>query len=120
MVGRVLEHPTVLGTPAMSTKPPQHQDGTEPRTTDHQLPTDALRVGVDSEGATHYYSRIDETMFVIMPDRSVETEHVTPGERFNAWLQFVEARRGWTSRNVATDIGELIREHVTVTGEEAA
>lgn len=89
------------------------------KTIDTDFPSDATRVGVDDEGATHYYSRIRQTMFVIAADRSVETHDVTPGKRFNAWLSFIEQERGWTSHNVSKDVGALICERVTVNQEAA-
>ena len=70
------------------------------------LPSDALRLGVDSEGATHHYSRIAGTVAVIETDGGVHRTELE--ERpLETWIDFVADERGWETLQYADSFIEL-------------
>lgn len=67
------------------------------------LASDAGRIGVDGDGATHYYSRIHSTVWVVADDGE-DLEHlerdVHAGSDLTAWVDYVSVERGWSSTNL--------------------
>ena len=73
-----------------------------------ELPTDALRIGVDEAGETHYVSRIADIVVVVNTDGTVEQQQ-EPGDRpLPEWIDYVEAERGWVDLRYADSLGDLI------------
>lgn len=75
----------------MSTKERVTQDGIDASC----LPDDASRFGIDGDGATHFYSASEDTMFVLEGDdvERIDLEG-TPMRDPYAWARHVYERRG--------------------------
>lgn len=87
-----------------STRPAQKPAGASDVSID--LPSDALRLGVDSEGATHYYSRIAGTVAVIETDGGVHRTELE--ERpLETWIDFVADERGWETLHYVESFVDL-------------
>jgi len=87
-----------------SARPAQKPAGTIDAPID--LPSDALRLGVDSEGATHHYSRIAGTVAIVETDGNV---HRTDLEErpLETWIDYVADERGWKTLRYADSFVEL-------------
>ena len=75
----------------MSTQAPSEFQGT-----DLELPSDATKLGVDGNGAAHYYSRIANEVFVSERDGTTRTFDLdaTPCDGPSDWTDHVHAQRG--------------------------
>lgn len=73
-----------------------------------ELPTDALCLGVDEAGSTHYFSRIADTVVVVGTDGALEQRQELGDRPLSAWIDYVEAERGWTDLRYADSLGDLI------------
>ena len=73
-----------------------------------ELPTDALRLGVDEAGAIHYFSRIADTVVVVDIDGTVEQKQELGNRPLPEWIDYVEAERGWVDLRYADSLGDLI------------
>ena len=73
-----------------------------------ELPTDTLRLGVDGVGATHYFSRIADTVVVVDIDGTVEQKQELGNRPLPEWIDYVEAERGWVDLRYADSLGDLI------------
>lgn len=75
----------------MSLKSPSQFEGT-----DLELPSDTNKLGVDGNGAAHYYSRIANEVFVAESDDSTRTFDLdnTPCDVLSEWVGHVETQRG--------------------------
>ena len=70
------------------------------------LPSDALRLGVDSEGATHHYSRIAGTVAVVEMDGDVH--RIDLEERpLETWIDYVADERGWETLHYVESFVDL-------------
>jgi hypothetical protein len=70
------------------------------------LPSDALRLGVDSEGATHHYSRIAGTVAVVETDGGVHRTDLEE-QLLETWIDYVADERGWETLRYVDSFVEL-------------
>ena len=87
-----------------STRPAQKPAGASDVSID--LPSDALRLGVDSEGATHHYSRIAGTVTVVEVDGGVHRTDLED-RPLEMWIDFVADERGWETLRYVESFVEL-------------
>lgn len=79
-----------------------------------QLPSDALYLGVDANGAEHYHSRIADTVVVLDPAGTVERREELDGRPLSDWIDYVENNRGWKKLNYADSLAEIITDALEV------
>ena len=92
----------------------------ETRAHKHTGPTrDALEqldrpncLGTDAAGATHHHSPYDDRVVVVTPDGDIA--HVEAlGERdVEAWIAYVDEKRGWENLNYRESFGQIVREAI--------
>jgi len=87
-----------------STRPAQKPAGASDVLID--LPSDALRLGVDSEGATHHYSRIAGTVAVVEVDGGVHRTDLED-RPLEMWIDYVADERGWETLRYVESFVEL-------------
>jgi hypothetical protein len=63
------------------------------------LASDAFRIGIDTEGCDHIFSRIRATVTVLDDDEAVRT-HSLADCRLSDWLTYISETRGWDSTRV--------------------
>jgi len=81
-----------------------------------KLPSDALRLGVDEAGSTHYVSRIDDAVAVVDADGTIERRQPLDGRPLSVWIEYVESERGWADLRYADSLGDLIADALDPTG----
>jgi hypothetical protein len=72
-----------------------------------QLPTDAMKLGIDDTGAEHYYSRIAHTV-VVIDDATVEQREELDDRRLETWIDYVDAERGWGELRYAESFADIV------------
>jgi hypothetical protein len=87
-----------------SALPAEKSAGTEDVLT--ALPSDAHRLGIDCEGAVHYFSRIAETVAVIASDDTVQWESLAQ-RPLQAWISYVADERGWETLRYVDAFADL-------------
>ena len=87
-----------------STRPAQKPAGASDVSID--LPSDTIQLGVDSEGATHHYSRIAGVVAVVETDGSVHKTELK-GRPLETWIDFVADERGWETLRYVDSFVEL-------------
>jgi hypothetical protein len=63
------------------------------------LAADAFRIGIDTEGCDHIFSRIRATVTVLNEGTRVRT-HSLADCRLSDWLTYISETRGWNSTRV--------------------
>jgi hypothetical protein len=63
------------------------------------LASDAFRIGIDTDGKAHIFSRIRTTVTVLDDDTVVRT-HSLADCRLSDWLTYIDETRGWDSTRV--------------------
>lgn len=91
----------------MSTNTTQHNDVID-------LPTDALKLGVDGEQSTHHYSRIAHEVVAVTPAGHVERHEHLGDRRLVEWIAYVDGKRGWETLNYAESFAEIVAEALEV------
>lgn len=72
------------------------------------FPAGTIRLGIDSEGAVHYVSRIEDIVFVVTPEETIELQESLDGRSLEDWIDYVETERGWETLNYAASLGEAL------------
>jgi hypothetical protein len=92
----------------MSLKPqPISETRSHPRSDDDtaddgdraDLASDAFRIGIDTDGQAHIFSRIRATVTVLDGDEVVRSQSLTDC-RLSDWLTYIDETRGWDSTRV--------------------
>jgi hypothetical protein len=60
------------------------------------LASDAFRIGIDTEGCEHIFSRIRATVTVHDKGEHIRTQSLADC-RLSDWLTYLDERRGWDS-----------------------
>lgn len=71
------------------------------------LPSDALFLGSDGSGGSHYWSRIAGTVVVVRNGR-IERRQDLDGRQLAEWINYVGAERGWEELRYVDSFGEHI------------
>jgi hypothetical protein len=79
-----------------------------------RLPSDVMKLGVDTTGAEHYYSRIAHTVVVIGPNQSVERREDLGDRLLETWIDYVEAERGWEQLLYADSLADIVADALEV------
>jgi hypothetical protein len=72
-----------------------------------QLPTDAMKLGIDDTGAEHYYSRIAHAV-VVIDDTILEQRRELEDRQLDTWITYVKAERGWQELHYADSFADII------------
>ena len=80
-------------------------DSTDIETT---FPAGTIRLGTDNEGAIHYVSRIEDVVFVVTPEGTIELQESLDGRSLEDWNDYVKTQRGWETLNYAESLGEAL------------
>ena len=98
----------------MSTNPLQPENSIAPEQPAIDLPTDALKLGVDGEGSRHHYSRIAHAVVAVTPAGHVERHEQLGERRLGDWIAYVDDKRGWESVNYRGTFAEVVAEALEV------
>jgi hypothetical protein len=63
------------------------------------LASDAFRIGIDTEGCEHIFSRIRATV-TVLDDGAVGRTHSLADCRLSDWLTYIDETRGWDTTRV--------------------
>jgi hypothetical protein len=63
------------------------------------LASDAFRIGIDTEGCDHIFSRIRASVTVLDDGAVVRTQSLADC-RLSDWLSYIDETRGWDSTRV--------------------
>ena len=80
-------------------------DSTDSKTA---FPAGTIRLGVDGEGGTHYVSRIEDIVFVVTPEQTIELQESIEGRTLDDWIDYVAVERGWDTLQYADSLGEAL------------
>jgi hypothetical protein len=90
----------------MSTTTTQPEKGEESTADRADKVSDSFKVGIDTQGRAHYYSRIRGTITVLDGDAHEHTETLD-GRPLSEWMAFIEQELGgWEENN--TFSGSLV------------
>lgn len=67
-------------------------------------------IGTDGDGSEHVVDFVSRTVYVVTPDGNLEhTEYLeAKGASVEAWMKFVDDKRGWQERNYGRSVGEML------------
>ena len=92
----------------MSAYNPLAEKATDSTDSKTAFPAGTIRLGTDGEGATHYVSRIEDTVFVVTPEDTIEQQESLEGRTLDDWIDYVSVERGWDNLQYADSLGEAI------------
>jgi hypothetical protein len=67
-----------------------------------------IRLGVDTEHASHVYRTTDETIHVVDADGNREHVEALDGRSVHEWMDYVRTERGWTTQYMFDSPGNAI------------
>lgn len=72
-----------------------------PTCTIEELPNDAIKIGVDSQGLEIHFSKVHTAIYVLEDgDIRYSRDDITPGPILNGFVDHIADTRGWTSLNI--------------------
>ena len=82
-------------------------------TVQFDLPSDTTRLGTDSEHASHYYSRITNTVFIeTATGQAIKQE--LGDKKLSTWVTYVADERGWDDLRYAESFVEILADTLEV------
>lgn len=86
--------------------------GTVEQPADVSLPSDAIRIGTDGFGYTHWWSRITKSVYTIDEKGHPEKRYEVGSHSLGKWVNHISLERGWLDYRYAEDGIEALVERV--------
>ena len=98
----------------MSAYTPRYKKTADGTDIERQLPSDAVKLGIDRIGATHYYSQITHEIVVVSTADTVERRQNLNERSIETWIDYVADERGWSRLNYADSFTDVLADALEV------